>query len=137
MTETASKQEEIVVEIFGTPPTVNRIWRTSQGRTYLSGEAKAFIGLVALGAAGKKAPKTWKYCDVSIVVFPRDRRGDVDNRIKAVLDGLTKCGFWEDDACVARVSCQFGEQDDMGRTRVTIREATSKYPFAGGGASSR
>ena len=121
--------ETITVDIFGTPPTVNRIWRTSQGRTYLSGEAKAFIGLVALGAAGKKAPKTWKYCDVSIVVFPRDRRGDVDNRIKAVLDGLTKCGFWEDDACVARVSCQFGEQDDMGRTRVIIREAKSKYPF--------
>jgi len=35
------------------------------------------------------------------------RKGDIDNLIKTVLDGLTKGGAWDDDRQVAAISAKF------------------------------
>ena len=101
----------IQITIPSYPPSANRLWRTGQGRTYLSDEAKRFYKdvLIALLETGNaRAPKVWKYFNVEIILHPARRAGDVDNRIKPVLDSLTQAGFWDDDKAVGKVSCEFG-----------------------------
>ena len=109
------------------PPTANHIWQASGRRQFLSKEATAWNKLVALELAGETAPEAWRFYRVDIVVEPRRRQGDVDNRIKPVLDALTKAGFWPDDDRVAFVSCRFGRVNKEGRTIVRVSEAFEKF----------
>ena len=109
------------------PPTANRMWRRNRRGMYLTDEARTFVAEVAFAVRGARVPESWKYCAVEIVVEPRRRSGDVDNRIKPTLDALTKCGFWKDDDMVAFVSCCFGPVNRRGRTIVRITKRDSKY----------
>lgn len=109
------------------PPTANHIWQASGRRQFLSKEANAWNKLVALELAGATVPKDWRYYKVEIVVEPKRRQGDVDNRIKPVLDALTKAGFWKDDKDVAFVSCRFGRVNKEGRTTVYVSELFEKF----------
>lgn len=36
-------------------------------------------------------------------VIPCDKRPDVDNLVKMIMDGLTRCAYWGDDGQVARL----------------------------------
>lgn len=72
-------------------------------------------------------PSSWRYCAVSVTVHPRRRSGDVDNRIKSVLDALTYSGFWEDDKVVAEVTARFGRPDKEGCTLIEITERKEKF----------
>ena len=117
---------EFVFIINDVPPTANRMWRRNpRGGMYLTSEAHAFVEEVALAVKGARVPESWKYCAVEIIVEPRRRSGDVDNRIKPTLDALTKCGFWDDDDMVAFVSCCFGSV--RGRTIVRITKRDAKF----------
>ena len=118
--------KKIIIDIPSVPPSANRVWRNASGLTYLSPETRAFNKLVKY-VLRETIPKEWKFYRVEIVVFPQRRSGDVDNRIKPVLDALTKACFWEDDTKVAFVSCQFAEVDKKGRTQVIITEAKKKF----------
>ena len=119
---------ELVFTVDDVPPTANLIWRQNpRGGMYLSPAMKTFCELVGLAVRKQRIPDDWKYCGVEIVVEPRQRRGDVDNRIMPVLDALTKCGFWEDDDIVAFVSCRYGAVNKRGRTIIRITPRDSKY----------
>lgn len=120
-------QGAILLAIPAAPPSANRIWRQARGRQILSREARLFYDLTALACAGKRAPAAWRFYRVDILIEPQRQAGDVDNKIKAVLDGLTKCGFWPDDKQVAAVSCRFGNVDKQGRTFVVVREEKQKF----------
>lgn len=109
------------------PPTANLMWRQAGARTFVSKAAADWYKLVALELAGAKAPEDWRYYKVEIVVEPKRRQGDVDNRIKPVLDALTKAGFWKDDKDVAFVSCRFGRVNKEGRTTVVVSEMFEKF----------
>lgn len=113
------------------PPSANKIWRTYAGKNVLSEEAKDFYRLVRFQLAGKRVPEDWNYYKVELVVEPRIKSGDVDNRIKPVLDALSKAGFWSDDKRVAFVSCQFGKINKRGRTIVRVSERKEKYGYVG------
>lgn len=118
------------------PPTVNHIWlqrcsslkRGATGGRFLSKEARVYCQFAALAIQRQRMPQDWPFCAVDIVVEPIRRQGDVDNRIKAVLDAFTKAGFWEDDKIVAEVSCKFGKVcKPHGRTIVTISPREKKF----------
>lgn len=48
------------------------------------------------------------YC-VTIDLFPPNRRiYDADNRIKTLLDAMTRCGFWADDSLVNEIIVRKG-----------------------------
>lgn len=111
----------IFIDVPAPPPTANTIWRNGQGSTYLSREARDYFQLVALCVRGKKLPKTWTSVSVELIIAPRRRAGDVDNRIKPAFDALTKCGFWKDDSIVARAEDEFAAPTKTGRTLYIIR----------------
>lgn len=121
------EKPSLTLLIPAAPPSANRLWRIERGRARVSKEARSFYDLVALAARGLRAPKNWKFFRIEILVEPTRRSGDVDNKIKPVLDALTKCGFWKDDGDVSFVSCQFGEVNKRGRTVVRISPASRKF----------
>lgn len=119
----------IDLEIPAAPPSANRIWRTNPNArgNYLSADARAWFNLVAASVYPRKAPDGWPFYKVEIIVEPPRRSGDVDNKIKPILDALTRAGFWPDDDRVAFVSCEFGAVNKSGRTLVKISKLESKY----------
>ena len=109
-------------------PSSNREWRNYNGRAVLNKEVKEFNQIVALTLRGQHVPNDWPFYRVEIVVEPKRRSGDTDNRQKPVLDALTKCGFWPDDKNVAFSSSQFGDvHKPFGRTFVRITRMEKKF----------
>lgn len=117
---------ELVFEIPAPPPTANHIWKNGHGRNYLSARAASYYKLVALTTHGERVPDDWNSVDVEIIVQLTRKSGDVDNRIKPVLDALTRAGVWTDDSIVGRVSCELS-QTGAGRTRVVLRRRENKF----------
>jgi len=99
------------------PPSANRYWRHAHGRTYKSAEAVAYQEAVgwqctALGLA----PERGDIC-ISLTLYRPQRRGDLDNRIKILLDALN--GFiYVDDAQIVRLVVD--RWDDKRNPRVEV-----------------
>lgn len=122
--------DEIRIKVDAAPPSANRIWRTVKNRVVLSSAASSYYALVAASVFYKsvrQVPDSWEYYDVDIAIAPIRRSGDVDNRIKPVLDALTRCRFWEDDKRVASVHCRFLIPTPRGATYITVRESDDKF----------
>ena len=82
------------------PPSVNKYWRTFQGRMIISAEGRSYRKAVADQVLIQRGAKhyTGKLCVVIEAFRPDNRRRDLDNLLKAVLDGCTHAGVWEDDS---------------------------------------
>lgn len=82
------------------PPSVNRYWRTFQGRMIISAEGRSYRKAVADQVLIQRGAKHYtQKLKVEIEAFrPDNRRRDLDNLLKAVLDGCTHAGVWEDDS---------------------------------------
>jgi crossover junction endodeoxyribonuclease RusA len=89
------------------PPTVNHYWQTTvvkRGRRhvphiYISEEGDKYRRRVKAILGG--VPKLEGMVRVSIVVQPPDnRKRDLDNVLKCLLDSLTHAGLWVDDSQV-------------------------------------
>lgn len=117
-------------EIPMAAPSFNHVWLQAGrgGARRLSQEAKTFYDLARASILGASLPDDWESCNVRISVAPPRRAGDVDNRIKATLDALTKCLFWKDDRVVSSVSCCFEAPRPKGLTRILITRGGEKFP---------
>ena len=82
------------------PPSVNKHWRTFQGRMIISAEGRSYRKAVADQVLIQRGAKHYTgKLRVQIEAFrPDNRRRDLDNLLKAVLDGCTHAGVWEDDS---------------------------------------
>ncbi len=82
------------------PPSMNRLWRNVAGRTLLSAHGRSYraaVGQVALVA--RPVRFGGQRVLVSIRAWmPDARRRDLDNTLKAALDGLTHAGVYDDDS---------------------------------------
>lgn len=106
------EQELIFKASIPWPPSVNGYWRAfSQGgkvRNILSARGREYRAQVMAAAllagcrmAGKPKFPEWVRVACEIDLYPPDlRRRDLDNHVKAVLDGLTKANLWADDSQV-------------------------------------
>lgn len=84
------------------PPSVNNYWRMWRNRMVISTDGrkyrKAVWEQVIQQALGKKVRNR---AVVTIQAFrPDQRRRDLDNLLKAVLDALTAAEVWDDDSQV-------------------------------------
>ena len=55
-------------------------------------------------------------------LIPADRKPDLDNLIKSVMDGISRAGLWVDDARVVSLSAAkyYAEKDGLPRVSVSI-----------------
>ena len=106
------------------PPSVNAIWRSTAKRGkpqyYLDAKYKAWkkecdalVWVAGATGAALREPVT-----VAIYLNASKRRGDADNRIKAVLDWLQRARIIVNDSQVEKVSAEWGEAPSG--CRVTI-----------------
>ena len=106
------------------PPSVNALYRAiGRGRNILSKEGRAWYEK-AVPMAQQQAAGWFVLgkCELSFIVFfPDRRRCDISNRIKALEDGITKAGIWQDDSQVKRLVVEHGGVDKAcPRVEVTI-----------------
>lgn len=88
------------------PPSVNHYWRVFRGRAIVSAEGREYRRRMTFLALeqGLIEPLLGRLA-VRLDVFPPDRkRRDLDNLLKAVLDGLRTAGVYRDDSQIDRLS---------------------------------
>lgn len=109
------------------PPTVNTYYRNVNGRTLMSRKGREFRELALKCCAWQKAPAIAIGTRLSVILnlYPPDKRHwDIDNRVKAVLDGLQHAGVIPDDEQVDRLTinrCPISKDDD--RVDIVIFQA--------------
>ena len=105
------------------PPTMNTYWRTFRGRMIISAKGRAYREAVieqikqqggAYGYKGKLVVEIEAY-------RPDKRRRDLDNLLKAALDGCTHAGVWEDDSNIVDLRIYWADTIG-GMIKVHVRE---------------
>ena len=113
------------------PPSVNRYWRRVGGRTILSRDGRRYRGAVQAVCLerGLGARPLDERLLVRIGVHPPDRRTrDLDNVLKAVLDGLEHAGVYENDGQIDLLVVQRLASARPGRLRVSIEAIAGEPP---------
>ena len=95
------------------PPTVNTYWRMFKNRMIISERGRKYRVDVLEAVLKQRAVKHLeKDLKINIVVTrPDNRRRDLDNLTKALLDGLTHAGLWEDDSQIVDMHIAWSKKD--------------------------
>ena len=106
------------------PPSVNRYWRTFQGRMIISAEGRSYRKAVADQVLIQRGAKHYAgKMRVEIEEYrPDNRRRDLDNLLKAVLDSLTHAGVWDDDGLIVDLRIYWADSVG-GMLKVKVSEA--------------
>lgn len=82
------------------PPSINGYWRAFRGRQIISEAGREYRkALVSAYGGGQGQQFGSARLSVTLSVHAADRRRhDLDNVCKAILDGLTHCGIYDDDS---------------------------------------
>lgn len=109
------------------PPGVNHYWRHAvvKGRAivYISAAGKKYRNEVIGIVANQRIEKYTGRLMVTIVInAPCNRRRDVDNYAKSLLDSLTHAGVWLDDEQIDRLLIMRGSVKKPGGVTVEITE---------------
>lgn len=106
------------------PPTVNTYWRHVGSKVLISREGRAYRELVWASFIEQRASKITGDLAANIVLYPPDkRRRDLDNTMKAVLDGLQHAGAYDDDSQFKYLCLYWGEVFPGGKAVVTITKS--------------
>ena len=107
------------------PPSVNRYWRSVNGKVLISADGRAYRANVALMATIGKWP-VWGDRNISVSIaawFPDQRKRDLDNVLKAPLDALTHALLWTDDSQIHELHIRnMGLDRAKPRLELTIKE---------------
>ena len=93
------------------PPSMNMYWRHFRGNNVLSKAGKEYKTAVAECVVAQEIPKFGnKRLEVTLFLYPRSKVvTDLDNRLKAVLDGLEEAGVYDNDGQIDVLMIQRGE----------------------------
>jgi len=105
------------------PPSTNTYWRTFQGRMIISAKGREYRKAVADQVLIQRGAKNLAgKLVVEIEAWrPDNRRRDLDNLLKAALDGCTHAGVWEDDSNIVDLRIYWAEHIG-GMIKVRVRE---------------
>lgn len=113
------------------PPSVNTYWRHPTtgklaGRHLISEKGREYRQAVIDEAGRYQLVKLAGRLSVHIDAFPPDnRRRDLDNMMKGLLDGLVHAQVIEDDSQIDKLSIERGVVCNGGRVRVYVSEYRS------------
>ncbi len=102
------------------PPSANRLWRMDKrGFMRKSTEAVAYYELAGFEAIKQGVEIT--DCDVAVTlkVYRARKSGDLDNRIKPLLDALQGVAFYDDKQVIEIHAYRFDDKNNP-RVEVTI-----------------
>ncbi len=104
------------------PPSMNTYWRNFRGNTVLSKAGREFKHAVWACVLEQKIPKFGdKRLEVTLWLYPRSKVvTDLDNRLKAVLDGLEEAGVYDNDGQIDILMIQRGAMRKGGGVDVMI-----------------
>ena len=105
------------------PPSVNHIYNHTRNGTYLKDEVKIYRKEVFVLLHGRKRDKFGKdRLRVTLFIFPPDeRKRDLDNLGKVILDSLEKNEVYENDSQIDLLIFIRCWKEKPGRVNVTIR----------------
>lgn len=105
------------------PPSINHYWRRVGPRTLISREGHRFRERVmAILAALRIQPLIGRLA-VRVEIYPPDnRRRDIDNVQKALLDAMQHGGAYGDDSQIVRLAIEKREPIEGGKTIVRIEK---------------
>lgn len=107
------------------PPSLNQAWINLPGRGRAKSRAyKSWIKAAQWELAVQKPKPISGSYDVRIFLGVKPNKGDADNRIKAILDLLSKQKVTSDDRHMRQVTCQWTKDVEPGFARIEI-EAVS------------
>jgi crossover junction endodeoxyribonuclease RusA len=105
------------------PPSANRYWRYVHGHPVVSAEAKAYRDAAGMVARHQGiAPFTGPVA-VTIHLYRPQKSGDLDNRVKILLDAMKGVAFNDDDQ-VTELHAWLHDDKANPRAEVEIRQVT-------------
>lgn len=106
------------------PPSVNHYWRRVGPGTLISREGRRFRERVLANLAAQGVRPLVGPLAVQVDLHPPDnRRRDIDNIAKALLDALAHGGAYEDDSQIVHLAIDKQKPVDGGKTVVRIRNS--------------
>lgn len=102
------------------PPSTNHLFTTVRGNRMKSAEARSYAKTVAGIALSAGVRPIVGPVAMTIIVYRPRKTGDLDNSLKAILDGL-KGIAWADDEQVKRIVADSEDDKDNPRAEVTVR----------------
>ena len=110
------------------PPSLNTYWRNFRGNTVLSKSGREFKTAVAECVVEQNIPKFGsKRLEMTLWLYPRSKIvTDLDNRLKAVLDGLEEAGVYDNDSQIDILMIQRGEIRKGGGVDVLLEIISDK-----------
>ena len=105
------------------PPTINNCWRRGRnGTVHCSNEVVLFRREVARRIGPWKKPLKGRL-KVAIMAYPPDnRRRDLDNILKSLLDSLQLAGVFLDDSQIDELWIERGRRKGSGEVDITVDE---------------
>ncbi|WP_422460274.1 RusA family crossover junction endodeoxyribonuclease [Endozoicomonas sp. ALB115] len=122
------------------PPTVNHVWKHRVIRkghkhipsVYMSEAGKEYRRRVQVACTEQGVHNRKLAGSLRVIVrlhFPTNHRSDIDNRMKALLDGLTHAGVWIDDSQIDQLVVMRGQKlPPEGIALVEVMPMTSGDP---------
>ena len=107
------------------PPSVNHYWRNFRGRIVIGAKGRAYRQAVIASVIEQGVPRDRISCRlaVNIDAYPPDnRRRDIDNINKALLDAIVAAEVIEDDGLIDALSIIRLDPAKDGRVEVRITE---------------
>jgi crossover junction endodeoxyribonuclease RusA len=109
-------------------PTMNTYWRNVQGKVLISKEGRSYKQHVGALALRLGMPLLKGNVKVLIEYHRPQRRGDLDNRQKALLDTLKGIAYIDDEQIVEIHSRRFESPND-GKIIMAVELVTTVLPF--------
>lgn len=105
------------------PPSVNHYWRMAGSRMIISDAGREYRSSVLMLALAHRLAGSFGSARLSVsleLTMPDNRRRDIDNTAKALLDALTAAGVWTDDEQIDRLLIERKGVTRGGLVRCTI-----------------
>lgn len=108
------------------PPSANRYWRNYQGRVVVSDEAKQYKQTLAMLAKVDQVKPLTGPVAVTVAVYRERKAGDLDNRLKVLLDAM-QGAFYANDSQIREIHATL--HDDRHDPRVEVAVTSLRGAF--------